>query len=140
MKSANMNSTTGRNPISDIPRATPVKLFSQIGVLMTRCGPNRSIRPALVLKTPPSLATSSPISRTAGSASISSMSAALIASRYVISTVAKGAATEAVATLFCVDIVRRLLEIRNRRFGGALGRGVDLALHVGRQLFLGFCG
>ena len=36
MKSANMNSTMGRRPMTAMPRATPVKPFSQMGVSMTR--------------------------------------------------------------------------------------------------------
>ncbi len=75
-----MNSTIGRMPMTAMPRATPVKPFSQMGVLRTR-SPYFSARPALVLKTPPSLATSSPMRRTAGSAAIASSMAALIASR-----------------------------------------------------------
>jgi hypothetical protein len=57
-----------------------VKPFSQIGVLNTR-SPYFSGKPAFVLKTPPSLATSSPISRTVGSSARASSSAAFTASR-----------------------------------------------------------
>jgi hypothetical protein len=80
MKSANMNSTMGRMPMTAMPRATPVKPFSQMGVLMTR-PPCLSARPALVLKTPPSLATSSPMKTTAASSASASSMAALTASR-----------------------------------------------------------
>ena len=80
-KSANMISTIGRSPTRLIPSATPTKPFSQIGVTRTRSRPYFSTRPPLVLKTPPSASTSSPISRTAGSDARESSSAALIASR-----------------------------------------------------------
>jgi len=53
-KSENMISTTGRRPVRLMPRATPKKPFSQIGVLRTRAVPNFSTRPMLVLNTPPS--------------------------------------------------------------------------------------
>ena len=56
---ANMISTIGRSPVTDIPSATPMNPFSQIGVFVTRPG-NRSGSPSFVLKTPPSAATSSP--------------------------------------------------------------------------------
>ena len=79
-KSLNMISTTGRSPVTDMPIATPTKVFSQIGVFSTRPG-NRSSSPWFVLKTPPSAPTSSPISSTRSSRSISSKSAALTASR-----------------------------------------------------------
>ncbi len=58
-KSENMISTIGRRPVTDIPIAIPTNVFSQMGVFLTRPG-NRSGRPPLVLKTPPSWATSSP--------------------------------------------------------------------------------
>ena len=80
-KSANMISTTGRRPTRLMPRATPTNPFSAIGVLRTRSGPKRSISPPLVLKTPPSAPTSSPISSTDESASIASPTAAVTASR-----------------------------------------------------------
>ena len=80
-KSANMISTTGRSPVTAIPSATPTKPFSQIGVFRTRSGPKRSTRPTLVLKTPPSFATSSPMKITLGSLASSSSSASRIPSR-----------------------------------------------------------
>ena len=40
-----------------------MKPFSQIGVLRTRSGPNFSGRPSFVLKTPPAVATSSPMQK-----------------------------------------------------------------------------
>ena len=67
-------------PVMDMPRATPMKPFSQMGVASTRPG-NLSGSPMLVLNTPPSASTSSPMSRTAGRPAISSSSAALMASR-----------------------------------------------------------
>src|SRR5215469_7269807 len=59
--------------------------LSLMGVSITRSQPNRSSRPSLVLNAPPYTPTSSPISRTAGSRSISSNMACRIASRKVIS-------------------------------------------------------
>jgi hypothetical protein len=79
-KSLNMISTTGRRPVTAMPRATPRKPFSQIGVLITRPG-NASGRPAFVLKTPPAAPTSSPMKYTLESAASASASAALTASR-----------------------------------------------------------
>jgi hypothetical protein len=80
-KSLNMISTTGRSPVTAMPSATPMKPFSQIGVLRIRSRPNFSASPSFVLKTPPAVATSSPIRRTVGSSSSSCSSAAPIASR-----------------------------------------------------------
>ena len=54
-----MISTTGRSPVTDMPIATPMNVFSQIGVFTMRPG-NFSGSPPFVLKTPPSLAMSSP--------------------------------------------------------------------------------
>ena len=51
------------------------------GVVRTRSGPNASMSPLLVLNTPPSAPTSSPIRSTVASLVIASWSAALIASR-----------------------------------------------------------
>ena len=58
-KSENMISTTGRRPVTDMPIAMPMNVFSQIGVFRILPG-NFSGSPPLVLKTPPSLAMSSP--------------------------------------------------------------------------------
>ena len=79
-KSLNMISTTGRNPVTAIPIAAPINVFSQIGVFVTLPG-NFSGNPVFVLKTPPSIATSSPRSNTRGSERISSSRAAPTASR-----------------------------------------------------------
>src|SRR6266704_1830151 len=57
--------------------------LSLIGVSITRSQPNRSSNPSLVLKAPPYTPTSSPSSTTAGSRSISSNIACLMASRKV---------------------------------------------------------
>src|SRR5262249_52384236 len=116
----------GRKPVTASPRATPTKAFSQIGVLITRPVPKRSARPSFVLNTPPVPPTSSPISSTRSSAAISSSSAAPMAWRYVSST-ACGVAVGTGST--CVDIAPGVLERRERRPRGALGRLVDLGLH-----------
>src|SRR5713101_7987674 len=57
--------------------------LSLIGVSITRSQPKRSSKPSLVLNAPPYTPTSSPISTTAGSRSISSNIACLMASRKV---------------------------------------------------------
>lgn len=79
-KSLNMISTTGRRPVTAMPRATPSDPFSQIGVLITRPG-KASAMPSLVLKTPPAVPTSSPMKWIVRSDASSSIRAALTASR-----------------------------------------------------------
>ena len=78
MKSMNMISSTGRRPDCAAPIATPQIADSLIGVLRTRSVPNSSASPAVAVYGPPS-ATSSPITKTRGSARIAPASAALIA-------------------------------------------------------------
>src|SRR5712692_10484514 len=79
MKSPNMMSTTGRNPVMAAPTARPVKPASEIGVSSTRSLPNSSNRPERTLKGVPASATSSPRIKTLGSRRISSASASRIA-------------------------------------------------------------
>src|SRR3984957_7842003 len=83
MKSANWNSTTGRNPTSAAPAARPVNPDSAIGGSTTRRGPNLSRKPLVTLKAPPNCPTSSPMMKTSGSASISLHKACEMASREV---------------------------------------------------------
>src|SRR5437660_1074901 len=78
-KSPNMMSTTGRRPVIAAPSAMPVKPASEIGVSMTRRGPNSSTRPFSTLNGVPASATSSPRTMTAASRRISSASASLTA-------------------------------------------------------------
>ena len=53
MKSMNCISAIGRMPMSAAPEAAPAMATSEIGVSITRSGPNCSISPALVLNAPP---------------------------------------------------------------------------------------
>src|SRR5450755_747872 len=66
-----------------MPHAAPMMALSLIGVSITRSQPKRSSNPSLVLNAPPYTPTSSPSSTTAGSRSISSKIACLMASRKV---------------------------------------------------------
>lgn len=75
-----MISAMGRSPAIAAPIAAPAMAVSEIGVLRTLAGPNRSSRPAVVLNTP-SEATSSPSSTTRSSRAISCASAAATACR-----------------------------------------------------------
>ena len=70
-KSLNMISAIGRRPVMAAPIAAPRMACSLIGVSRTRCGPNSSSRPGVVLNTPPAAATSSPRNTTLGSRRIS---------------------------------------------------------------------
>src|SRR5258705_6838589 len=79
MKSPNMMSTTGRNPVIAAPTASPVKPASEMGVSRTRSLPNSSTRPDSTLKGVPASATSSPMMQTLASRRISSASASRIA-------------------------------------------------------------
>src|SRR5438445_1429982 len=67
-----MMSTTGRIPVIAAPRPIPVKPASEIGVSITRSGPNSSTRPFRTLNGVPASATSSPMTKTHTSRRISS--------------------------------------------------------------------
>ncbi len=75
-----MISAIGRMPAIAAPIAAPAIAVSEMGVLRTLAGPNRSSSPTVVLKTPPE-ATSSPSSTTRSSRSISCAIAAATACR-----------------------------------------------------------
>ena len=91
-----MMSTTGRRPVMAAPTPRPVIPASEIGESITRSTPKRSTRPESTLNGVPASATSSPITKTVGSRSISSVIASLTASANVISRVgAAGAAVVA---------------------------------------------
>src|SRR3954471_8749857 len=77
-----MYSTIGRRPTIAAPMPMPVKPSSEIGVSITRRGPNWSSMPWLTLYAPLYSATSSPIRKTRSSRSISSVIACRRASRY----------------------------------------------------------
>src|SRR5712672_1771688 len=79
MKSPNMMSTTGRNPVIAAPTASPVKPASEIGLSRTLSLPNSSTRPDSTLKGVPASATSSPMMQTLASRRISSARASRIA-------------------------------------------------------------
>jgi len=66
-----------------MPQAAPMMALSLMGVSITRSQPKRSSKPSLVLNAPPYTPTSSPMTTTAGSRSISSNMACLMASRKV---------------------------------------------------------
>src|SRR5579859_6138232 len=70
-----MMSTTGRMPVMAAPRPMPVNPGSELGVSMTRSGPNSSSSPLSTLKGVPASATSSPMRKTVGSRRSSSASA-----------------------------------------------------------------
>jgi hypothetical protein len=53
MKSANISSTMGRMPSTAAPIPVPMNAVSEIGVSMTRSGPNCSSRPVVEPKMPP---------------------------------------------------------------------------------------
>ena len=61
MKSANISSTMGRIPSTAAPMPSPMKAVSEMGVSMTRSGPNLSRRPVVDPKMPPYAPTSSPM-------------------------------------------------------------------------------
>src|ERR1700751_631758 len=79
MKSPNMMSTTGRNPVIAAPTAIPVNPASEIGVSSTLSLPNSSTSPESTLNGVPASATSSPMMQTVRSRRISSASASRIA-------------------------------------------------------------
>jgi len=59
-KSTNISSAIGRIPSTAAPIARPRNALSEIGVSMTRSGPNRSSSPVVEEKIPPYAPTSSP--------------------------------------------------------------------------------
>src|SRR6202035_261496 len=85
-------------------------------------------RPSLVLKTPPAVATSSPINSVVGSPSSSSASAALTASRYVISTLAPSSSpgTASACVDICLDLLKGRVGRLRRLLGARVDRGLDL--------------
>src|SRR3972149_9289276 len=85
MKSANINSTTGRYPANAAPTPAPAKAVSQMGVSSTRLGPNSRTKPTVCSKLPPR--TLSPMRKTLSSFRISSANASCIAWTYVSSLI-----------------------------------------------------
>src|SRR4051794_33833072 len=113
MKSANWNSTTGRNPTRAAPAARPVKPVSAIGVSTTRRGPNLSRKPLVTLKAPPNWPTSSPMMKTSGSRSISLFIASATASRYVACPLSVGPPVVG-APLVGIDALLDVARVRHR--------------------------
>ena len=62
----------GRNPYRAIPTAAPTIADSEIGVSITRLGPNSSMNPLVTLNAPPYTPMSSPSNTTDSSRRISS--------------------------------------------------------------------
>src|SRR5438477_8996640 len=116
-----MMSTIGRSPVIAAPTPRPVMPASEIGESSTRSGPNSSTSPDSTLNGVPASATSSPITKTAGSRRSSSASASLIACAKVSSRV---------ATALGVDIVRHLAGIGKRRLERDRDAALDLAAHL----------
>ena len=81
MKSPNITSKIGREPLMAAPTAMPKAPASEIGVSITRSLPNASNSPSVCLNTPPAAATSSPIISTLSSRRISANSASRTAAR-----------------------------------------------------------
>ena len=76
-----MISTTGRRPVIAAPTPMPTIVFSEIGVSRTLFSPNSWSSPWVTLNAPWKTPMSSPMRKTFSSASISSRSASLSASR-----------------------------------------------------------
>src|SRR6266540_760155 len=123
MKSPNMMSTTGRMPVIAAPRPRPVIPASEIGESMMRSAPNSSTSPESTLNGVPASATSSPITKTAGSRRSSSASASFTACESVSSRMGRS-----VSVALGVDVVVHLARVRIRRRQRELDAFVDLAL------------
>src|SRR6185369_4978747 len=80
-----ISSATGLSPPMAAPTETPMIVFSEMGVSLTRSSPNSASRPLVTLNEPSYRATSSPSTNTDGSRRISSFNARFKASLYVIS-------------------------------------------------------
>src|SRR5579875_1724738 len=124
-KSPNMMSTTGRSPVMAAPRPIPVKPASEIGVSITRSGPNSSTSPLRTLKAVPASATSSPMTNTVGSRRSSSANASLIAWPSVTSRIPT-------AVALGVDMLAHLGRVGIRRLEGE----VDTVAHLRHHLLL----
>src|SRR5882762_2795027 len=107
IKSINWNSATGRIPIRAAPHAAPTIAASDIGVSITRPSPNSSSKPSVTLNAPPYEPTSSPMTKTAGSRSISSQIPCRIASTKV-ATPPRSGRFDLCSFLIAVDIQFRI--------------------------------
>src|SRR5579859_5087510 len=123
IKSTNMKSTTGRPPAMAAPVHSPTKPRSLMGVSRRRSGPNRSYRPAVVMKLPPRAPMPSPRTKMDGSRSMASASTSRVASTNVISRMR-------LASGLAVDVLVGGGRIRPGAVPGKLGRGLHLCLHL----------
>src|SRR5208282_5478019 len=127
MKSPNMMSTTGRNPVMAAPTAIPVNPASEIGMSTTRSLPNSSSNPERTLKGVPASATSSPKITTVGSRLISSASASRIACANVSSRPLVDSPPPSGIHILAHSIDRGVRR-GNREFDCSLHLGLDFAL------------
>src|SRR6266404_1083170 len=127
MKSPNMMSTTGRNPVMAAPTASPVKPASEIGVSSTRSLPNSSNKPERTLNGVPASATSSPMMQTFASRRISSASASRIACANVSS--------RSLCAGRCASGIHVLCHFIDGRVGRR-HREVDCLFHLGLEFSL----
>src|SRR5438094_9201431 len=118
-----MMSTIGRMPVIAAPTPRPVNPASEIGVSITRWGPNSCTSPVSTLNAVPASATSSPSSTTAGSQRISSAMASFTASPNVSSR-------RPLAVSVSINVLGDLVDVRVRGIDGPLHRGI----HFARQL------
>src|SRR5262245_21343578 len=151
-----MMSTIGLMPVIAAPTPRPVNPASEIGVSMTRPGPNSWTRPVSTLNAVPASATSSPSSTTRGSRRISSAIASFTASPKVSSRgeataetaefaeepfFSACAARSAVAFLsalsaisarsaLCIHVLDHFFDARIRRVERPAHRLVHLARHL----------
>src|SRR5258708_18967956 len=116
IKSPNMLAMTGRLPVIAPPTPSPVIPASEMGLSITRAGPNSSTRPESTLKGVPASATSSPMMNTLGSRRISSAKASRIAWLNVISRIIWP--TCWLAVLLSIDILFHLVQLRIGRVQG----------------------
>src|SRR5438552_2889421 len=110
-------------PAMASPSDAPMMLASASGVSTTRSLPNRSTRPLVVLKTPPSLPTSRPSTMTRGSASISSANALLIASTMLRCVISCLVPVEQLGLLPHQSRRRVLIDVREDILGSGRGGG-----------------
>src|SRR5207247_9972213 len=107
------------------PTPSPVKPASEIGVSMTRSGPNSPTRPLSTLNAVPASATSSPSSTTRGSRRISSAIASLTASPKVSSR------TPAAVSACSIDILGHFLDRGIRRVDRPPHRAIEVLGQLG---------
>src|SRR5581483_11018730 len=131
-----MTSTIGRMPVMAAPTPRPTNPASEIGVSITRSGPNSLTRPLSTLNGVPASATSSPIRKTRSSRRISSAIASRIASPMV--------SWRSATACSRIDMHRDLVRVRVRRLEGEahtlLDLGSDLLLDAVERGGVGLTG